>query len=71
MQPCSFEVRRDAIHLCSYCIHIEDMTGRKAIPDSVETRVGFEDDPRAKYCLGLIEYSLEMSIRCGKSCRSS
>ena len=32
-----------------YSIHIDDMTGRKAIPDSVEARVGFEDDPRAKY----------------------
>ena len=32
-----------------YCIHIEDMTGRKATPDSVEARIGFEDDPRAKY----------------------
>jgi uncharacterized protein len=32
-----------------YCIHIEVMTGRRATPDSVEARVGFEDDPRAKY----------------------
>jgi len=31
-----------------YCIHIEGMTGRNAMPDSVEVRVGFEDDPRAK-----------------------
>jgi len=27
-----------------YCIHIEGMTGRKAAPDSVEGRVGFEGE---------------------------
>ena len=29
-----------------YCIYIDSMTGRRAIPDAVESRIGLADQPR-------------------------